>query len=242
VDTGIVLVKAWNWLVTRATSILVFGGIQYLVLSTIAMALYPGGTKYNNLTIGYLFWNNMLSDMGRTVAHNGTSNLVSCALFIMTMCLLAFAFVPFYVELTKQFTSTQRCMKYARVAGLLGIITGSLLALSASFPQDLFPQLHLRLAQASFVALAPSMIVYWWLVRGNRGFPRPCAPALLAFAIIILAGIMVTIASGTGIDAVTVTVQATTQKVMVYSWNVLIPIEAWGLWKKTNRKTGAEIA
>jgi hypothetical membrane protein len=231
-----ILEKAWEWLLARASSILVLGGIQYLVLSTIAMAIYPGGTKYDPSTTGYLFWNNMISDMGRTVAHNGALNAVSCALFITTMWVIAATFVPFYAALSKQFTAASGTMRIACIAALLGISTSVLLALSASFPQDLFPQLHVRLAQFSFVALAPSILIYWWLMRGDARFPRPCDPTFLAFAIIILAGIVVTIASGSGIDAVTVTIQATTQKIMVYAWIACMPVMALCLCKKNDIK------
>jgi hypothetical membrane protein len=233
-----VLKKTWDWLLSRASGILLLGGIQYLVLSTIAMALYTGGTKYDPSTTGYLFWQNMLSDMGRTVAHNGVPNAASCALFITAMCILAATFVPFYTALSQQFSSGGRIKRYTFLAALLGISTGLLLALSASFPQDLFPKLHLRLAQFSFVVLVPSILIYWWLMRGDARFPRPCAPTFLAFVIVILAGIVVTIASGSGIDAVTVTVQATTQKIMVYAWIACMPVMAWCLWKKVDKKKG----
>ncbi len=230
------LKKAWDWLLSRAASILAIGGIQFLVLSTIAMTLYPGGTKCDPSTTGYLFWNNMLSDMGRTVAHNGVPNAASCALFITTMWILAATFIPFYAALSKRFTTTPVAVRNARVASLLGTITGLLLALSASFPQDLFSQLHLRLAQFSFVALAPSIFIYWRLLRGDARFPRPCAPTFLAFFIIILAGIVVTIASGSGFDNVTVTIQATAQKIMVYAWLACMPAMIWCLDKRNDKE------
>lgn len=226
----------WQWLLARAPFLLALGGIQYLILSTIAMMLYPGGTKYDPATPGYLFWNNMISDMGRTIAHDGTPNAPSCILFICAMITLAVIFIPFYIALSECLKTSARAKRPATAAAILGIGTAVLLALAAAFPQDLFPLLHLRLAQFSFVALAPSIIIYRWLVKGVRDFPRPCAPAFLVFAIIIITGIVVTIASGPGIDAVTVTIQATTQKIMVYSWNVLMPIEGWGLWKMKGRK------
>jgi len=232
VNSKAMLKRTLDWLLARASYVLLLGGIQYLVLSTIAMALYPGGTKYDPTTNGYLFWNNMISDMGRTVAHDGEPNTTSCALFITAMCILAVAFVPFYISLSKQFSGNTRINRFACIAALLGIGTGVLLALAASFPQDLFPQLHLRLAQLSFVALVPSIVIYWWLMRGDARFPCPCAKVFLALAIIILSGIGVTIASGSGIDVVIVTVQATTQKIMVYGWNACMPVMAWCLWDK----------
>nr|MDO8119047.1 hypothetical protein [Candidatus Sigynarchaeota archaeon] len=56
---------------------LIAGGIQFLILSSISMLTYPGGTKYDPTTIGYLFWNNMFSDLGRIVAHNGVINSIA---------------------------------------------------------------------------------------------------------------------------------------------------------------------
>ncbi len=230
--------KTWSWLLTRAVNILAFGGIQYLVISTIAMALYPGGTKYDPATKGYSFWNNMLSDMGRTVAHNGVPNTVSCVLFITTMCIIAVTLIPFFSALSREFTRDPKAKRLSCVALWLGIGTGVLLALAAAFPQDLHPQLHLRLAQFSFVSLAPSTFIYWWLVRGDSTFPRPCAPTVLTFAIILLACIAVTVASGSGVDIVCVTVQAVAQKVIVYSWNACLSIEGWCLWKKKRQESG----
>ncbi|MEX2755135.1 MAG: hypothetical protein Q6365_007045 [Candidatus Sigynarchaeota archaeon] len=224
------LKKGRDLLLARAPHILILGGIQYLALSTLAMALYPGGTKYDPSTAGYLFWNNMISDMGRTVAHNGAQNTASCALFVTAMNILAVTFIPYYISLSSLFSSNTKVNSYARIAASLGIATGVLLALAAAFPQDLFQQLHLRFAQFSFVALAPAIIIYWWLMRGDARFPRPCSLTFLAFAITILVGIGITIASGAGIDVVTVTVQATTQKIMVYGWNACMPVMAWCLW------------
>jgi hypothetical protein len=155
------------------------------------------------------------------------------------MCTLGGTFVPFYTMLSKQFitgTAGSTIKKSARFAAMFGIVTGLMLSLAAAFPQDLFPQLHLRLAQLAFVVLAPALFIYWWLVKGDAGFPRPCAPALLVFLIIIIAGITITIASGQGCNVVTVTIQATTQKIMVYSWNCCLFIEAWGLWKRIGLK------
>lgn len=231
--------KAQNWLLSHAVGILVFGGIQYLVLSTVAMALYPGGTKYDPATTGYLFWNNMLSDMGRTVAHNGEPNTASCALFITTMCIIAACLVPFFASLSKEVPAGDaRTRRLSLIAELLGIGTGVLLALAAAFPQDLHPQLHLRFAQFAFVVLAPSSLIYGWLFRGDAVFPRPCAQTFFTFSIVLLAGIIVTIASGSGSDVVTVTVQATTQKIMVYAWNACLYIEGWSVWRCQRRGDG----
>ena len=47
-----------------------FGPIQFIVLSTVAMFYYGGGTAWNHDALGYTFWQNFLSDLGRTVSYS----------------------------------------------------------------------------------------------------------------------------------------------------------------------------
>ncbi len=218
-----------------ATFGLILGGIQFLVVSTIAMCLYPGGTKVNPLTAEYSFWCNMFSDMGRTVAHNGACNTVSATLFIATMWVLAMLCVPFYLVFpsTSAFNGSEKCKKHlVIIARSLAIAASVLLALSASFPQDLFPTVHLRLAQLVFVFMGPAALIFWRLLTSSRGNKNPYAVAFLIFSIIIFSGIIITIASGEPVTELAVTTQATVQKVMVYTWNAVMFIEAFGFLKE----------
>ncbi len=69
------------------------GCVQFLVLSAVAMPLYPGGNYSDNSTAGYEFHRNFFSDLGRTVAHNGDSNTVSMVLFIIGLSLAGLALI-----------------------------------------------------------------------------------------------------------------------------------------------------
>ena len=45
-----------------------------VVLTAVAMFLYPGGTLFDRTSRGYSFFENSFSDLGSTVAWNGQSN------------------------------------------------------------------------------------------------------------------------------------------------------------------------
>lgn len=50
------------------------GILFYLVFTGIAVALYPGGNKFNLKSVGYSFKNNFWCDLFSEVAYNGTTN------------------------------------------------------------------------------------------------------------------------------------------------------------------------
>ena len=61
--------KSWAYI------LMIVGSIQFIILTFIAMIFYEGGTYIDSSTTGYLFWHNYFSDLGRTVAHSGISNV-----------------------------------------------------------------------------------------------------------------------------------------------------------------------
>ena len=67
--------------------LIIFGNVQFIILTIIAMFFYKGGTYIDNSTQGYLFWYNYFSDLGRTVAHSGTQNMISWIIFTVALSL-----------------------------------------------------------------------------------------------------------------------------------------------------------
>jgi hypothetical protein len=65
----------------RRRRFLLFAGLQFVVLTTGAMALYAGGTQYDTAADHYEFFHNFLSDLGSTETFAGRSNYSSCVLF-----------------------------------------------------------------------------------------------------------------------------------------------------------------
>ena len=75
----------------------IIGCIQFIILTSIAMIFYKGGTYIDPSTSHYVFWNNYFSDLGRTVAHSGISNTFSFILFTVTLSIWGTFQIPFYI-------------------------------------------------------------------------------------------------------------------------------------------------
>jgi hypothetical protein len=67
--------EAW-----RAT-VLIYASVQFLILTALAMWVYPGGAVYEPEATHYLFFRNFFSDLGATRTPSGHANLSSHLLF-----------------------------------------------------------------------------------------------------------------------------------------------------------------
>lgn len=61
-----------------------FGAVQVVILTRVAMFFYAGGTAINPNAPGYTFWANFFSDLGRTRAWSGRENTISHIIFTIT--------------------------------------------------------------------------------------------------------------------------------------------------------------
>jgi len=65
------------WLIKAPQSAIVI----FLILNMLAMLTYPGGILHDSSTIGYSFFNNFLSDLGRYLSWSGEHNFYSRIIF-----------------------------------------------------------------------------------------------------------------------------------------------------------------
>jgi hypothetical membrane protein len=68
---------------TRIFDLVVAGCLGFIVLTALAMLVYPGGTASDATTRGYSFFTNFFSDLGRTQARNGEPNTMAASLFFI---------------------------------------------------------------------------------------------------------------------------------------------------------------
>lgn len=71
--------------------------ILFILLQLIGMWAYPGGTMYDESTIGYSFTMNFFSDMGTYVARNGEPNYLSMIIFALSLVLVGVTFSFYYI-------------------------------------------------------------------------------------------------------------------------------------------------
>ena len=156
--------KRRDHLVRGALVVCVVGFSGFIVP---AMWLYPGGTWWDSTTRGYRFWENFLCDLEWRVALNGQPNHGASYLAQAAMLILAIAFIPFWIAVTRLFdrprlTVVVRSFGLASVVGIVAVVL---------IPSDRFGILH---GIAVVVAGLPGLSAAGLAVAGLLlGEPRP---------------------------------------------------------------------
>ena len=91
------------------------GIVIWFVLIIIAMFTYAGGTRDNPSAIGYTFWGNTFSDLGRTVAWSGVPNVISMILFSFAYGVQAITIIPFFLVFKNYFLSEKFDTKASKI-------------------------------------------------------------------------------------------------------------------------------
>ena len=87
------------WLITLPRQVIWL----FVILNIIAMFLYPSGTHRDNLSSGYSFTKNFLSDLGRSITFSGEINFLSSLIFNIAMIISGGALSLFYFKVRKVF-------------------------------------------------------------------------------------------------------------------------------------------
>jgi hypothetical protein len=75
--------------------------ILFVVLTAVAMLVYPGGTITDHASRGYRFFENYFSDLGLTRARSGAVNLPAMLLFMVALVSVALALSAFFLAFTR---------------------------------------------------------------------------------------------------------------------------------------------
>ena len=133
--------------------------IIFLSCILLAMIIYPSGTYHNHDTTGYLFFENFLSDLGRTTSHGGASNFHSSLLFNMALTFGGVTYIIFYYYLSTLFASV-----LSKIGSILGIIGAGCLIGVAFTPADLYFDSHIFFNRWVFRLFLLSTFLYSWIV------------------------------------------------------------------------------
>ncbi|MFX1515042.1 MAG: hypothetical protein ACFFC6_01955 [Promethearchaeota archaeon] len=160
----------------------IVGCIQFLVLSSIAMVFYGGGTQINPNSTGYIFFMNLFSDLGRTESF-GNPNPISSILFITTLVLSSFGFLTYFIAIPGIISVNKP--EHMKILTALGIITAGFFSAIALTPANLFPHLHDFIVLIAFIFLFSLSLVMYFLLRDVETIPRIYHLVFLVFSCLI---------------------------------------------------------
>ena len=207
------------------------GCVQFLLLSTVAMFFYPGGTYSDEDTAGYAFTQNFFSDLGRTAAHNGDSNTVSMVLFIIALSVAGMSLILFFLTVPPHFAENRTARRLSIAGSTVGVISGIGFIGIAAVPADVNLTVHRLFVEVAFTGFLLVVFCYSAAILKSRAYPRSYAYAYFAFAVILVL-YLVLLFTGPALETTGgLTIQAVGQKIVVYTGIVCVVIQSWGAYR-----------
>ena len=195
------------------------------------MFFYPGSTYLNNLSSGYSFTQNFLSDLGRTLTFSGEVNSLSSQLFNMSLVLAGGVFSLFYLHVYKVFNIENQKM-LAFIGSFFGILGGLSLVGVGLTPADLYLEIHIVCATWLFRFFFVASLCYSIVIFRHAQFENKFAAGYLVFTFSILLYIFVSeIGPDPKISQFALVLQVVSQKIILLILMAAIYIQTLGLQK-----------
>jgi len=152
---------------------------QFIILSAVAMAIYPGG---------YSLFGNFFSQLGCTVsANNGEPCMPSRIIFMIACTITAVLDIPFMLALRTNFTQTKAEKYLSGTGAFFGIAASPFLFLLSIFPANLQFGPHILVTRLFFLLFGLAIIIYTPALILNKNHNKAMAfyGVLVAIAALI---------------------------------------------------------
>ena len=219
-----------------------FGCVQFVVLSTIAMVFYPGGTYADANTVGYSFWANFFSDLGRTVTTSGEPNTVSYVLFTVALAFSGLVLIAFFLAAPGLFTRATSPRRLAVAGSVIGVVSGISFIGIAFAPADLYLLPHRLFVNIAFIGFLVVVVCYSVAILRSRHYPNAFALTYIAAALVLAVYVYLLLAGPAIETQLGLTVQAAGQKIVVYAMLVCMFIQAYGARGVLRNTTGPTLS
>ena len=137
--------------------------LSYLGLLTLAAFFYGGGNYVNKEASYYNFFQNFISDLGRTTSHSGDDNTISIILFSIGMFIQLFAVLIYLVKAANSFKNDKPVIS---LLAKLSAVFGSISLLGVIFTPADVPELyslHIFFANSVFNGAFITLSIYGYL-------------------------------------------------------------------------------
>jgi len=190
----------------------------------LAMIFYTGGTRVDSSIPGYSFWQNYLSDSGRTIAYSGIPNIISMIILPTALIFYALSYLPLYLKISDFFHEDKFGKFFIRVGTCIGILASIFLIGIALTPEDILSIPHVFFVFIGYIFIFINAICYSIALFLHKKFSNIYAFNLAIFASIFF----ITLMMGMSGD---LTVSVIGQKIGRFATIATFIITAHGIWK-----------
>ncbi len=213
----------------------VLGIIQFFILTSLAMYYYPGGVLHDRTTVGYSFFTNFFSDLGRTVALNRQLNTTSHYIFKTALTLTGISMFCFFSVLPTLFKN-----KSAKILAILTMLAGFGAAYCyvgiAFHPLNGTYWEHRFYVRTGFLCFLLCISLYAFAIRYEPLYPNKYSNILVFFGLILMVQIGVMLLGPKSWQSpFALWLQVVCQKVIVYGEIICMLIQSIGAYQMTKR-------
>jgi len=209
----------------------IVGCSLFIILTSIAMLFYPGGTKVDSSTRGYNLFMNFFSDLGRTVSHSGSDNTISFVLFVIALTLSGFSFLVFFNFLPNFLPQTSLSEFYGNKIRISGIIAGLAIIAIAFTPANLIQLFHDLMVLIAFTSILLTSIGLMWIIFNSKEFHLIYTIIFLILMVLILIYGVIGLLFFQVNNNEGLFLRVTAQKLVVYFLNICYIIQSIGFIK-----------
>ncbi len=193
------------------------GAIQFLLLTILAMWLYPGGTIHEPQLESYAFFTNYFSDLGRTYTFDRTPNLLCHYLFKATLSITGGSLILFFIAIPGLFEA-EAAKVCISIATLFGVAAGLCYIGIGWVPWDIDYWNHVGFVRTGFLAFLGMTVFYSIAILFDQEYPNKYAYAFLVFGLILGVQIVIMLFGPRAWrNEEALLLQAVAQKVVVYA-------------------------
>jgi hypothetical protein len=228
-----------NWVKFRKSLFIatIIGCSQFIILTIIAMILYPGGSYAHPNSQQYEFFYNYFSTLGRIYALNGEINTLSRALFATALAITGLTMIGYLVAMPFFFLKRTSTKWISIISTIIGIISAIAYIGIGLTPTDRYLDLHVFFVDLGFIGLAVAIFGYSITIYLTEDFPNYLGWNYIFFTILQTIYVFILFFGGYLFSSDTnMIVQVLSQKAIVYVEIICFIIQGIGAYYVLDRQ------
>ena len=207
------------------------GCLLFVVLTFLAMLIYPGGSVDDHASTGYSFTHSFLSNLGMLYSLSGEPNYVSATLFFISLAAAGICLVIFFVIFPRLFQSTPIQKTLCLVGSIFGVLAGLSFVGIAFTPADIARPAHVQFVIWAFRLFPLAVLCYVPVLFLDKTYPKAYAWVFTVFCLMLI-GYYLLLTNGPDFTSPQgLLIQVVGQKLIAYASILSIGIQSLGAYR-----------
>ena len=154
--------------------------VLFLVLTSLSMYLYPGGSMFNNQMNpqfdssenGYIHTMNFFSDLGLYKSWTGETNFLSSIIFSYALLSVGIGIISYYFAMHFLLIKNIGLIKLSKLGIFFAICSAIGFIFVGFTPSDLFLKEHMFFVNLAFRSFLIVMLIYTYLIFKSKYIPN----------------------------------------------------------------------